>query len=113
MSKKDVDIYFNQICKDYHDLIDTLHDMEEEANKGLLDPDKLIQIKSYIEPIKINWQRISYIMYLLNKPAKKSKQNRYQNQNKNMIFQNSTLDDVRVENKLQLEKIKNGIKGHH
>jgi len=51
--------------------------MEEEASKGLLDPDKLIQMKSYIEPIKINYQRISYIMYLLNKPVKKSKEKKY------------------------------------
>jgi len=41
MSKKDVNTYFNKICEDYHELIETLHEMEEEANKGLLSPEKL------------------------------------------------------------------------
>lgn len=98
MAKKDVDEYFNSICKDYHDLIDTLHEMEEEVNKGLLDPDKLLQLKYLVEPAKVNWQRISYIMYLLNKPAKKSKEKRYHDQNKKMIQNNSSLDDIHKEN---------------
>lgn len=110
MAKKDVDKYFDQICKDYHELIETLHDMEEEAAKGLLDPDKLIQMKSYIEPIKVNWQRISYIMYLLNMPSKKSKQERYRNQNKKLIHGNATLDDVQLENQNQINKIKKEIR---
>jgi hypothetical protein len=41
MSKKDVNAYFNKICEDYHELIETLHEMEEEASKGLLSPEKL------------------------------------------------------------------------
>ena len=110
MAKKDVDKYFDQICKDYHELIETLHNMEEEASKGLLDPDKLVQMKEYIEPIKINWQRISYIMYLLNMPAKKSKQERYKNQNKKLIHSNATLVDVQSENHTQINKIKKEIR---
>ena len=110
MAKKDVDKYFDQICKDYHELIETLHDMEEEASKGLLDPDKLIQMKSYIEPIKINYQRISYIMYLLNKPVKKSKEKKYQNQSKKYIYSNSTLKDVHEENAMVINQIRKEIR---
>lgn len=106
MSKKDVDQYFNKICNDYHELIETIHDMQEEANKGLLDPDKVDQVKQTLEPMKVNWQRISYIMYLLNKPNKKKKWNRYELQNQKFIHKNSTLDDVHTEN----EKILNDIK---
>lgn len=106
MAKKDVDIYFNQICQDYRELLDTLKDMEEEVSKGLLDPDRLVQMKEYIEPIKINWQRISYIMFLLNKPAKNKKQERYNNQNKKLLKENGTLDDVHEENIEQINKIK-------
>ena len=110
MSKKDVDFYFNQICNDYHELMNTLHDMEEEASKGLLDPDKLIQMKEYIEPIKINWQRLSYIMFLLNKPCKKQKHKKYINQNKKLVKENSTLDDVHNENIKYINKIKTDIR---
>lgn len=110
MSKKDVNTYFNKICEDYHELIETLHEMEEEASKGLLSPEKLQQMKDYIEPIKINWQRISYIMYLLNKPQKKTKVNRYKNQNYKLIHENSTLNDVHKENYDYINKIKQDIR---
>ena len=98
MAKKDVDNYFKQICNDYHELIETLHEMEEEVSKGLLNPDQLEQLKMTIEPMKINWQRISYIMFLLNKPAKKSKYKRYLNQNKKLIQDNASLDVIHKEN---------------
>ena len=110
MSKKDVNAYFNKICEDYHELIETLHEMEEEASKGLLSPEKLQQMKDYIEPIKINWQRISYIMYLLNKPQKKAKVNKYKNQNQKLIHENSTLNDVHKENYDYINKIKQDIR---
>lgn len=110
MSKKDVNTYFNKICEDYHELIETLHEIEEEASKGLLSPEKLQQMKDYIEPIKINWQRISYIMYLLNKPQKKTKVNRYKNQNQKLIHENSTLNDVHKENYDYINKIKQDIR---
>lgn len=110
MAKKDVDKYFNQICQDYRELLDTLKDMEEEVSKGLLDPDKLVQMKEYIEPIKINWQRISYIMFLLNKPVKKKKEERYINQNKKSVKENSTLEDVHKENFEYIDKIKNELR---
>lgn len=110
MAKKDIDIYFQQVCKDYHELVTTLHEMEEEVSKGLLDPDKLIQIKEYIEPIKINWQRISYIIYLLNKPAKNKKSKRYADQNKKLVHENSTLNDVHNENCKQIDKIKSVLR---
>lgn len=110
MAKKDVDKYFNQICEDYRDLLNTLKDMETEVSKGLLDPDKLVQMKEYIEPIKINWQRISYIMFLLNKPTKNKKQERYNNQNKKLLKENSTLNDVHEENIEQINKIKQSLR---
>ena len=107
MAKKDVDIYFRQICEDYHELIETLHEMEEEVNKGMLDPDKLEQLKKTIEPMKINWQRISYIMFLLNKPTRKQKVNKYEKQNIKMFHDNSTLNAVHEENMNCLNQIKN------
>ena len=55
MARRDVDDYFEKICNDYHELIETLHEMEKEVSKGLLDPDKLEQLKQLIEPMKQNW----------------------------------------------------------
>lgn len=70
MSKKHVEEYYDQICQDYHDMIEALHDLEEEAMQGLISPQRVEETKEVIKPLKDNYMRISYIMYLLNKPSK-------------------------------------------
>lgn len=111
MSRKHVEEYYDVMCKDYSDMIEALHDMEEEATKGLISPDQLEQMKETIKPLKENYMRISYIMYLLNKPSKfeqflnkigittKSKQ--YSQR----VNANSTLDAVHKENLESINKI--------
>lgn len=74
MSVKHVKEYYDSIYQDYHEMVQTLKDMEEECNNGLVAPEKVEQLKKMLEPIKMNCHRISYIMFLLNKPNKKEKQ---------------------------------------
>jgi len=74
MSVKDVNEYYDKLGVDYLEMMAALKDLEEECGKGLISPDKVDQFKKMLEPIKINYSRISYIMYLLNKPNKKEKQ---------------------------------------
>lgn len=108
MSKKDVDNYFSKVCQDYKELVDTLHEIEDAVNQGLLHPDKLEQIKSLVKVSKLNWERISYIMYLLNKPTKKKKYNRYNSQNRLNIEQN--LSVIHEEHKNNINQIRNVVK---
>ena len=103
MAKKDVDAYFKQICNDYKDMIDALHDMEEEAAKNLISPDRLEAMKSQVDVVKNNYMRISYIMYLLNRPNRKSKTAKYDKQK--VFDKKATLDGVHEENILELNKI--------
>lgn len=105
MAKRDVDNYFNQLCSDYCDMVEALRDMEEEANKNLISPEQLDNTKRQVEQIKNNYMRISYIMYLLNRPNKKNKQKRYDKQKK--FDYNYTLDGVIEENRSILQSIKN------
>lgn len=108
MSKKHVEDYFNQICDDYHEMVETLKDMEEECNNGLVAPERVEQLKKVLEPIKINYMRISYIMYLLHMPTRKQKQKRYEKQNSPFKFRScDTLKSVREENKQSIENAKN------
>lgn len=108
MSRKDVENYYNQIFQDYHEMIEALKDMEKECSEGLVSPDRVEQLKQMLEPIKLNYGRISYIMFLLNKPNKKDKQKWYFKQNKNKPFPHEhTLTGVRQENKNAIEKSKN------
>ena len=109
MSKKDVDNYFNEMVDSYHEMILSLKELEEEASKGLIDPDKLEQMKLAIEPLKVNYQRVSYIMYLLNKPTKKRKHKKYDSMNSNLlnsIENRNTLNAVIEENKQVISEIK-------
>jgi len=73
MSKKHVEDYFNQICDDYHELVSTLNELQEQCETTVVPPEKIENLKHIIEPIKDNYERISYIMFLLNMPNKKEK----------------------------------------
>jgi len=110
MSKKHVDDYFNQICNDYHEMVEALRDMEKECNEGLVSPERVDNLKEMIKPIKYNYQRISYIMFLLNMPNKKEKKRWYSKENKNKNFpQEVTLEGIRQENKKALDAAKKSL----
>lgn len=70
MAKKDVMQYYEVMCNQYLEMQESLKDMEEELQKNLISPDRVEQLKRTIEPIKNNYMRISYIVFLLNKPSK-------------------------------------------
>ena len=101
MAKKHVDEYFNKISLQYIDMINELKDMEKEASNGLIDPDRLDEMKKSIEPLKANFMRISYIMYLLNLPNRREKQKKYEREKKKVLdnLKGHTLDDLMDENK--------------
>ena len=45
MSIKHVKEYYDSVYQDYHEMVQTLKDMEEECNKGLVAPEKVEQLK--------------------------------------------------------------------
>ena len=110
MSVKHIQEYYNSIMKDYHEMVLTLKDMEEECTNGLVSPDRVDQLKNMLEPIKQNCNRITYIMYLLNRPNKKEKQRWYDKQNSKKVFKNEdTLEGIKEENKKALENAKKSL----
>lgn len=87
MSKKDVDIHYKKVCEQYLELRQNLRDFEQEARNGMFPPEKLEEIKANIRPIMDNYERWSYMMFLLNQPNKGKKKIKYNNQNKKLINQ--------------------------
>lgn len=85
MSKKDFDEYYNKICNDYSEMFETLRDMEEASMSGLVSPEQLDEIKKLIIPLKDNYMTVSWIKFLLNKPTRQKKVNRYESSNKKFI----------------------------
>ena len=108
MSKRHVDEYFNTIADQYHEMLQALHEIEEECSKGLMDPDRLEQIKTLIEPLKENYMRISYIMFLLNKPNREKKVKKYEEQNKRLLSKipkEDRLENIKAENQKTIDNI--------
>ena len=109
MSKKHFDEYYEKVCKDYKELLETLKDLEDECNRNLVSPDRLEQFKQTLQPVKLNYQTLSWIKFLLNKPNKKQKQEKYTNQQKSFleaIGNERSPENVLKENKTTIEKLK-------
>lgn len=85
MSVKHVEAYYEEVCKTYTDMKTTLKCMEEEAAKGLVLPEALEQMKKMISPLMDNYQKLSYIMFLLHKPTKKEKEKGYEKRNAKLL----------------------------
>lgn len=101
MSIKHFNDYYNQICNQYFELQQTLQDLSEEVATGMIEPDRITQLKQTILPIENSYRTLSYIKYLLNMPNKKQKRHRYESQNKNLKLQakDRTKEDLINKNK--------------
>ncbi len=85
MSVKAVNKYYKQICDQYKEMIADIQDLEEEASRGLIEPERIDRLKEQVAPIKQNYERWSYMMYLLHQPNRKEKQKQYARQKKQML----------------------------
>ena len=106
MSVKDVQNYYKEISKQYYDMLDEIKDFEQEAMNGMFEPERLDAIKQTIEPLKANYQRISYIIFLLNKPTRKEKEKSYIKRNKKLLAQiDNAKQEVEQENKQAINNL--------
>lgn len=106
MSKKDFDREYNVIENQYLEMLKNLKDMEKEFADGLVSPDMLNQMKQVMEPLLVNYRMWSYVKFLLNKPAKKQKEEKYKNQNKKLMSQMKTFNEMKEENNQVLNALK-------
>ena len=105
MSKKHFNEYFEQTFQQYKEMYDTIKEFEQEVDKGLSEPEKLDQLKQMCEPLKNNYLRLSYVMFLLNQPNRDSKAEKYKNQNKKQYGKfKHQVDEMNKEN---IETLKN------
>lgn len=112
MSVRDVKEYYLSVVRDYKDMLQELQDFEIELQHDLVSPEKIEDLKQLIEPIKNNYQTLSYIIYLLNKPQRndKVKQAKYAKQHKkdiSFIDPKFTKDGILKQNQDTLSKIRN------
>lgn len=114
MAVKDIVQYYNEICEQRQQMLDEIHDFEIECEKGMIEPERLDKIKETIQPLLNNYQTLSYIMFLLNKPVKKSKHKKYEEQNKKLlknIPKEFTQQGIKEQNNQVLDELKVVTKG--
>ena len=107
MSQKEVIKYYNEVAENYKDMLENLKDMDEEMKESLVTPEQVEQMKRMAQPVVDNYKTLSYIIFLLNRPTKKEKFNRYEKQNKKLLENCRTKEEVLNENKEALNNLKN------
>ena len=85
MARRDFDEYYNKISSQLFELDRVFKDLSAEADAGMVEPERIEQLKITIEPIKTSYQTLSYIKYLLDKPTRKRKMTRYNGQSKKLL----------------------------
>lgn len=113
MSVKHIKDYYNKVCADYHEIIETLHELEEEAQNSMVPPEAVENIEKLVKPMKDNYERWSYMVFLLNMPNKKEKQKKYKKQFKKTIEEfeeNNNFEAMHKENMECKEELKNAFK---
>lgn len=94
MSLKHVNRYYKQICEQYTEMINDIKDVEKEAERGLIEPERIERLKDQVAPIKQNYERWTYMMFLLHQPNRKEKIKKYQRQNAKLMSQLSKANSL-------------------
>lgn len=116
MARKDLIEYYLEQQAVYLEMLKDIKDVDKDHKDGLIDDERYEQLMASlspeIEPIKANYERISYCVLLLNKPARKSKGKKYENVNKDLYeyLQGASKEAVLDESKDALADLKKIIK---
>ena len=112
MARKDVLIYFKPIEEQYLEMLADAKDYEEAYKKGLISDDQYEQAIKMIDIVKINYERIAYIVFLLNAPNRDSKKTNYNKRNAKLVgaLENSSQQAVINENADALKVLRDTLK---
>lgn len=113
MSVKDVKKYYDTICDDYKEMRELLHELEDKSQQVAISPEKFDEITKEVQIQKDNYERWSYMIYLLNQPNKKEKKQRYNTQSEKKLQQisvNNTVQGVLKEDRECIDTFSRNIK---
>lgn len=82
MAIKDLKEYYDNVAGSYVEMLKEAKDFEKEYKQGHLTEEQLNQMQATIAPLKDNYERLSYVMLLLNKPKRASKEKAFYKQNR-------------------------------
>lgn len=114
MAVKDVREYYFKLQAQKAELEADLADFDEAFKNGFITEEQVQAAKDELIPYQINLDRLTYVMYLLELPAKKSKQAKAEKQNKKITDElrrrNADEKAVLDENKSALDGFRAEIK---
>ena len=114
MAKRDVVKYFKEQQEMFLDMVENVKAVDEAFKAGKIEESVANSLKEQINVMRQNYERIAYVMYLLNLPIKEANKEEY-------IDNNFTIEDylkqkradaysVNKESKKALEELKRIIK---
>ena len=110
MAVKDVKKYYYQMQAQYLEMKADLADFEQALQEGFITEDQLLAAKEEVIRVENNYDRLSYIMYLLEMPNRNSKKTNYAKMNKPVLnflnLQSATEAEVVEENRSALEQLR-------
>ena len=117
MAFRDVKKYYIEMQNQYFEMLENAKDFDEALKAGLVDQAQFDQAKNYLDRLKENYDRLTYIMFLFNKPHRNKKVAKYKDKNKefydyfekNNATSKNVIDDntyILTEFKKYIESIK-------
>ena len=114
MAVKDVREYYYNLLMQKIEMKQDLADFEQAFKDGQVTEDKLANVKETIDAIEQNFNRVSYIMYLLELPNRPSKQQKARKRNKKLeaAFKDRKADyeAIKEENNSALDALRDELK---
>jgi hypothetical protein len=114
MAIKDVKHYYYNMQAQYLEMKADLADFEAAFADGFITEDQLEEVKADVARIENNYDRLTYIMYLLEIPKRESKRAAHEKANKKLLgfFEsaNASEDQVKLENKSTLSHLRQELK---
>ena len=77
MSVKRIREEYEQICDQYHEMMENLRELEKELAEEIIPPEFVDNMKAQISPIKDRYEQWAYFMFLLNEPQRVQKREKY------------------------------------
>ena len=114
MAVKDVKEYYFKLIAQKAELEADLADFEEALKNGFITEEQMQAAKDELIPYQINLDRLTYIMYLLELPNRKTKKAKFAKQNKKILneLEKRKADEQSViaENKSALDAFRKEVK---
>lgn len=110
MAKKHVNLYFLQCQNDYFEMLDNLKEFKELAQNGHVSQEEYDQMLREVDLVRANYERLAYIMLLLNKPKNDKKEKNDMNKSWYEALSGASKEAILDENKDALIDLKNYLK---